>query len=120
MPPDSSSTRELRRSPRRAISSVRSIAARRSDFGTRYRNEKTSRFCLLRLAGQPVAQHLELALVGDRLRGQHAHRRRLAGAVRAEQADARSLGDDEVEAVDRDDLPVALDHAVQPDCVHGR
>ena len=55
----------------------------------------------LRLAGQPEAEHLELALVGDRLRGQHPHRRRLARAVRPEQADARPLGHVEVETVRR-------------------
>ena len=43
---------------------------------------------LLRLAGQLVAEHRRSALVGDRLAGEHAHRRGLAGAVRAEQAEA--------------------------------
>ncbi len=54
----------------------------------------------LRVVGEHVAEDLELALVGDRLRGEHLHRRRLAGAVGPEQADARPLGDVEVEPVD--------------------
>src|SRR3954453_17601485 len=45
MPPDSSSTFVSRRSPRFAIATARSIAARRSVRGTRYRCAKTSRFC---------------------------------------------------------------------------
>ena len=47
----------------------------------------------LRVAGQAVAEHLDLARVRDDLRGQHLHRRRLAGAVGPEQPDARALGD---------------------------
>ena len=70
---------------------------------------------LLRLLGQREPEQLELALVGDRLRGQQPHRRRLAGAVRAEQAHARALGHVEIEAVDGRDLAVALDDAAQPD-----
>jgi hypothetical protein len=62
-----------------------------------------------------VAEHLELALVGDRLAGEHLHRRRLAGAVGAEQADARPHREIEVEPVDRSDLAEALDDAPQPD-----
>ena len=57
----------------------------------------------LRLAGQLVARAPELALVGDRLAGEQPHRRRLAGAVRAEQAEADALGHVEVEPVDRGD-----------------
>src|SRR3954468_21702891 len=45
MPPESSSTFVSRRSPRFAISTARSSAARRSARGTRYRYAKTSRFC---------------------------------------------------------------------------
>src|SRR4051812_47349240 len=45
MPPDSLSTFVSRRSPRFAIATARSIAARRSPRGTRYRCAKTSRFC---------------------------------------------------------------------------
>ena len=62
-----------------------------------------------------MAEHLDLALVGDRLRGEDPHRRGLAGAVGAEQPDARAGGHVEVEARDRGDLAVALDHAAQPD-----
>ena len=136
MPPESLSTRVSRRSTRFATSSARSIAAWRSWRCIRYRWAKTSRFCstvsvdvevvelgrhaeprarLLRLARQPVAEHLELALVGDRLRREQPHRRRLARAVRAEQADARAGGHVEVEPVDGGDRPVALDDAAQAD-----
>ena len=69
----------------------------------------------LRLARQPEAQHLDLALVGDRLRREEPHRRRLPGAVRAEQADAGADRDVEVQVVDRGDRPVALHDAAQAD-----
>jgi hypothetical protein len=69
----------------------------------------------LRLLGQPVAQDLELAGVRDDLRGQHLHRRRLARAVGAEQADAAPGGDVEIEAVDGDDVAEALDDRAQAD-----
>ena len=69
----------------------------------------------LRLAGQLEAEHLELALVGDRLRGEQPHRRRLPRAVRPEQADARALRHVEVEPVDGGDRAVALDDAAQAD-----
>jgi hypothetical protein len=67
-----------------------------------------------RAARQDVTEDLDLALVGDRLGGQHLHRRRLARAVGSEQADARALGHVEIEAADRGDLSVALDDAAQP------
>src|SRR3712207_7171780 len=51
--------------------------------------------------------------VGHGLAGEHPHRRGLAGAVRAEQADARALRHLEVEAVDRGDRAVALDDAAE-------
>ena len=79
------------------------------------RHDAALRARLLGLAGQLVAEHGELALVGDRLRGEHPHRRRLARAVRAEQADARALGHVEVEPVDGGDRSVALDDAAQSD-----
>jgi hypothetical protein len=66
---------------------------------------------LLRLVRQLEAEHLELALVGDRLRSQQSHRRRLPGPVGAEQADARALRHVEIEPVDGGDRPVALDDA---------
>ena len=69
----------------------------------------------LRLAGQRESEHLELALVGDRLGGEQTHRRRLAGAVRPEQADARAYGHVEIETVDGGDRSVALDDAPKPD-----
>ena len=55
---------------------------------------------------QPEAEHLELALVRDRLRRQQPHRRRLAGAVRPEQSDARAHRNVEVEVVHGRDRPV--------------
>ena len=70
---------------------------------------------LLRLAGQPVAQHLELALVGDRLGRQHLHGRRLAGAVRSQEPDAGARRHVQLEAVDRGDRAEALRHAPQSD-----
>ena len=136
MPPESLSTRVSRRSRRLARSSAQSIAARalrardavevREDEqvllgGQRHvevvelRDDAALRARRLRVARQHVAEDLELALVGDRLRREHLHRRRLAGAVGAEQADARPLGDVEVEAGDGGDLPVALDDPAQAD-----
>ena len=79
------------------------------------RHDAALRARRLRLLRQPEAEHLELALVGDRLRGQQPHRRRLAGAVRPEQADARALRHVEVEPVDGGDRAVALHHAAQTD-----
>jgi hypothetical protein len=43
---------------------------------------------LLRIAGQRVPEHRQLALVGDHLGGQRLHRRRLPRPVGAEQPDA--------------------------------
>ena len=77
------------------------------------RHDAALRAGLLRVLRQPVAEHLELALVGDRLGREHAHGRRLAGAVGAEQADARPDRDVEVEAVDGRDRAVALDGPAQ-------
>jgi hypothetical protein len=73
----------------------------------------------LRLARQRKAEHLQLAAVGDRLRGEHLHGRALAGAVRAEQADAGAFGNVEVEAVDRLDRAVRFCDVSKADCVHG-
>jgi lipooligosaccharide transport system ATP-binding protein len=69
----------------------------------------------LRVARQLVVEDPDRALVGDRLGGQQLHRRRLAGAVGPEQADARALGHVEVEAVHRGDRPEALDDSAQAD-----
>ena len=54
----------------------------------------------LGVAGQLVAERAQFAGVGQRLPGQQPHRRRLAGAVGAEQAEADALGHVEVEPVD--------------------
>src|SRR5262249_1188306 len=77
------------------------------------RHHAALRAGLLRVSRQREAEHLELALVGDRLRGEQPHRRRLAGAVGAEQADARPDGNVEVEPVDGDDVSVVLEDAAQ-------
>ena len=69
----------------------------------------------LRLGRKREAQNLDLALVGDRLRGEQPHRRRLPGAVRPEQADARALRHVEVEPVDGGDRAVALHRAAETD-----
>jgi hypothetical protein len=79
------------------------------------RRDAELRSGLLRLLRQLEPEHLDLALVGDRLARQRAHRRRLAGPVRPEQADARRHGDVEVEPGDRGDLVVALDDPTQAD-----
>ena len=105
----SSSTLVSRRSPRLAMPSARSIAGlalacrhpvevredqqvlldRERDVEVvELRHHAHLRARLLGVLGQPEAEHLELALVGDHLRRQRLHRRRLAGAVRPEQADA--------------------------------
>ena len=88
-----------------------SVVSRLSSCGT---TPHSARACF-DSPGQLVAEHLDLALVGDRLRRQQPHRGRLAGAVRAEQADARALGHVEVEAVDRGDRAVALDDPADAD-----
>ena len=72
----------------------------------------------LRLAGQLVAEDAQLAGVGDRLAGEQPHRRRLAGAVGPEQAEADPGRDVEVEPVHRPDLAEALDDAAEFDRSH--
>ena len=69
----------------------------------------------LGLRGQRVAEHADLALVGDRLRREHLHRRRLARAVRPEQPHARALGQVEVEVVDGGDGAIGLHDAAKRD-----
>ena len=134
--PESVSTRESRRSASFAIWSARSISlaplapsdpvevgedeqvllhGQRDVEVVELRRDAELRPRLLRLLRQPVAEQLELALVRDRLRGEEPHRRRLARAVRAEQADAGSLAHVEVEPVDGGDLAVALDRATELD-----
>ena len=136
IPPESLSTRVSRRSTRFAISSARldgraplgasdAVEVREDEQvlldGQRHVEVVELRYDAalgarrLRLLGQPEAEHLDLALVRDRLRGEEAHRRRLAGAVGPEQADARAFGHVEVEAVHGRDGAVALHHAPQSD-----
>ena len=124
MPPDSLSARVSRRSVSFAISSARSIAAWRSAARDPVEVREHAQVLLdrqrrvevvelrhdahlgarrLGVARERVAEHLDLALVGDRLRGQQPHRGALARAVGPEQADAGALGHLEVEVVDRGD-----------------
>ena len=63
----------------------------------------------LRFARQLVSEHAERAGVGDRLACEHPHRRRLAGAVRSEQAEAGAGRHLEVEPVDGDERAKVLD-----------
>jgi hypothetical protein len=69
----------------------------------------------LRLAGQPEAEHLQLALIRDRLRRQQPHRRRLTCAVWPEQSDTRPGRNVEIKTVHRCDLAVALHDAAESD-----
>jgi hypothetical protein len=55
----------------------------------------------LRLGGQPVAQHGDVAGIGEGLSGQHPHGGRFPGAIGPEQAEANASGDLQVQAVDR-------------------
>src|SRR5690606_24075346 len=61
------------------------------------------------------AQHADAALVGDRLRGQHLHRGRLPGPVRAEEPQADPRGDLQVEPVHGGEVAEALDDAAETD-----
>ena len=83
------------------------------------------------LAGQPddAAHELRLAddvepgdgrvtAVGLQQRRQDADRRRLAGAVRAEQPDERGLGHGEVDALQRGEVTEPLDESLGDDPVH--
>ena len=136
MPPESLSTRVSRRSSsrarlERALDGLPALAARDAVEvgedeqvlldGQRHVEvvelRRDSELCarLLRVGGQLEAEHVHVALVGDRLRREEAHRRRLPGAVRAEQADARAGRDVDVEAGHGGDLAVALDHAAELD-----
>src|SRR5262249_50869 len=62
----------------------------------------------LRFARRLVAEEGEEAGVGQGLAGQQPHRRRLAGAVRSEQAEADALRHLEIETVDSGDRPEPL------------
>ena len=136
IPPDSSSTLAVRRSSSLAIFSARSTAAAALGAPQAVEMGEDAQVLLdgerrvevvelrhdahlgardLRLGGQLVAEHLDLAGARDDLCGEHLHRRRLARAVGAEQPDAGALGHVEVEAVDGDDLAEVLDDAAQAD-----
>ena len=136
MPPESLSTRESRRSSSfaiferpldrgRPLGAADPVEVREDEQVLLHRQRHVEvvelrrhaalRARRLRLLRQPEAEHLDLALVGDRLRRQQPHRRRLAGAVRPEQADARALRHVEVEPVDRGDRAVALHRAAEAD-----
>ena len=70
---------------------------------------------LLGVLGHRIAEHGDLALVGERLRGEHPHRRGLPGAVGAEQPEADPARHLEIEPVDGRDRTEALDHAPDRD-----
>ena len=92
----------------RRFSSTVSVTSRLSSCGTTPHIARAS----FDRAGTE-AEDLDLSLVRDGLRRQQAHRRRLAGAVGPEQADAGSLGDLEVEVVYRRQVAEALDDAAE-------
>ena len=71
-----------------------------------------------RLADDVVAGDLCVALVRSRERDEHAYGRRLAGAVRPEQAEDLALADCERHAVERLHVAVALAKTVDGDRVH--
>ncbi len=64
---------------------------------------------------QLEAEHRDRPLGRDRLRGQHPHRRRLAGAVGPEQPEADAVRHRQVEMVDGGQLTEALDDGAQFD-----
>src|SRR5436190_108463 len=77
--------------------------------------------CLLELDSQPLtqgaagrsvpptrAENLDIAGIGQRQPFQDLDRRRLSGAVGAEQSEALAGSDDEIETRDRDDVPETL------------
>ena len=66
----------------------------------------------VRLLDDVVAKHLARALIRREQRRQHADRRRLAGAVRSEDAVDRSGTDGQVDAVDSSGLAKRLHEAV--------
>ena len=70
------------------------------------------------LAAHVVPGHRGRAFVGVGQRDEHAHGRRLAGAVRAEQAEDLSFAHAERDAVQRLHLAVALAQRVDDDRIH--
>jgi hypothetical protein len=65
-----------------------------------------------------VAEDSDLALVGACLAGEQAHRGGLAGAVRAEQAEADALRHLQVKPVHGGDRPKPLHHPMHLDRGH--
>jgi hypothetical protein len=67
-----------------------------------------------RLGANVIPRDPRRALVRPRQRGEDAHRGRLAGAVRAEQAEDRALLDGERQTVERPDVTrIFLDEALR-------
>src|SRR4051794_27913439 len=62
-----------------------------------------------------LADHVDLAAGGVDEAQQHADHRGLAGAVRAEQAEARPLRHDQIDSVDRGHPPVPLGQPARSD-----
>jgi hypothetical protein len=77
------------------------------------RHDAAQRACLFAAGRHREAEDLDLPLVRDGLRREQAHGRRLAGAVGAEQSDARAVGDLEVEVIDGRQVAETLDDATQ-------
>jgi hypothetical protein len=71
---------------------------------------------LLRLPRELEAEDVQPARVGERLRGQQAHRRGLPRAVGSQEPHARPALNIQVEAVDRDPFTESLDHTPEADC----
>jgi hypothetical protein len=69
---------------------------------------------LLRVGGPVQAEHLDVAGIGGGQPLADLNGRRLAGPVRAQQAEALAAGDIEIEAVDGDHVLVALPKRPNP------
>ena len=70
---------------------------------------------LVRRRDEVVAHDARRARVGPRQRRQHAHQRRLAGAVRAEDGEDHAARHVEVDAVDGAQVAEPLDEAARVD-----
>ncbi len=72
------------------------------------------------LAAHVVPEDRRCAFVGVRERDEYAYRRRLAGAVRAEETEDLALADLERHAVERSNLAVRLTQLADGDRIHRR
>src|SRR5215218_1574240 len=78
-------------------------------------HDAEARLDLAAMARDVQPEHRQAALAHARQPVDHLHRRRLAGAVRAEEAEALAALHVEVDAVDRDDAAVGLAQAARVD-----